>query len=160
MITSWEALPSVAQAPPDAVPSQSRTRLVKQQINRRTVLRSATVLAVTLGATALGWVPTGRPREALATVGTSHGSCAAAGYPDYSGLCTGAPYDQGYCGGDGWFKDGHFDGYRWEPITACSGRNAWIWDEGRVGWRCADGMRYDSSGSGTFLICNAVAYRR
>lgn len=161
MITSWDAIPAAEAAPLNAAPSKSRERLVKQQLNRRTVMRSASVLAVTLGATVLGGLPTGRPRRAFAAEGSYWGSCADAGYPSYDGLCTGAPYDQSYCGSDGWFKTGTSGGYRWTPITACSNRNAWIWDAGRVGWRCCDGMRYASGGgSGTFLICNAVAYRR
>jgi hypothetical protein len=160
MITSWDAIPSADVAPLDAAPSPNRARLVKQQINSRTVIRSVTDLAVKLGATVLGWLPVVHARQEVAAVGSYWGNCASAGYPEYEGLCTGAPYDPSYCGGDGWFKNGDSGGYRWTPVTACGDRNAWIWDAGRVGWRCCDGMRYGGSGSGTFLICNAVAYRR
>ncbi|WP_117213697.1 hypothetical protein [Allorhizocola rhizosphaerae] len=157
MNVTWEAIPSADTEPASAEPSRIRA-LADAAVNRRTVIRSVAALGMTLGVTALGWVTPGG-RRAEAAVGSEHGNCAGYAYDNI--LCVGAPYSQNYCGGDGWFLNGVINGWRWYPITACAGRNAWIWDVGRVGYRCADGHRAAlSGGSYTFLICSYPAYRR
>ncbi len=157
MNVTWQEIPSADTDPGDAPPSAIRA-LADKAVNRRTVMRSATALGMTLGVTVLGWVVPGAARRAEATPGSYWGNCNIYNYDGI--LCLGGPYSSGYCGGDGWFLNGNFSGYRWEPVTRCNGRNAWIWDTGSVGWRCCDGMRYPlGGGAGTFLICSAVAYR-
>ncbi len=153
MNVTWQDIPSADTAPEGAEPST-----IRFEIKRRTVVRSVAALGMTLGVTALGWVAPGGSRRAEAAVGSQWGNCNVFSYDGV--LCVGAPYSTGYCGGDGWFLNGWSGGHRWTPITACNSRNAWIWDTGSVGWRCADGLRYwNGGGSGEFLICSAVAYR-
>jgi len=108
-------------------------------------------------------------RRASATVGTEYSNCANydtwPGYDNNSLVCVGFPYSYIYCGSDGWFKNGSFDGgtTQYRPVRICgagglSARNAWRWPHGQNRYRCADGQfRYLRNGTWTawvYRICS------
>lgn len=109
-----------------------------------------------------------RPRPVFAAVGTEYYDCANygawPGYNDNTQWCVGAPYSYSYCGGDGWFKYGYFDGGTtyYSPVAACGNglpyKNAWRWQHGSYRYRCADGnFWYFSNGrwwGPLFRICS------
>lgn len=135
-----------------------------RRVQRRGFLAVMATAAMTLGVTALSWVPLARP--ARAEPGTEYLGCGQ--YSDGPGgpLCTGYPYSTDYCGDDDWFRngcfetsDGHTDCY--QPLEICEadegrGRNAWRWQTDDAEWRCADGeVEHEGAPNPERVICSA-----
>lgn len=135
-----------------------------RRVRRRGFLAVMAAGAMTLGITALSWVPLAR--TARAEPGSEYPGCGQYGDGPGGPLCYGFPYSPRYCGDDNWFRNGCIENsddtvncYRPLPICEAGnrgGRNAWRWEADGTVWRCADGeVQYDGAPNPETVICNA-----
>lgn len=149
----WDSLPDYEKAPPGAERVvREGTASTAPGTGRRRFLQVGLALGGALALNGLQALSGVRLKPAGATVGTEHTNCAGydatGGYVDNSVVCVGPPYSYIYCGSDGWFKDGYFDGgtSHYKPVVHCgngynvSFKNAWRWSYGSNRYRCADGV--------------------
>jgi hypothetical protein len=165
----WEALPSADTPGNDDVPAVlPDPEAPVRRLSRRRFVQSVLVLGGALSLNGLQVLSGIKLRPAGAMVGSEYTDCA--GYSNWNGynnntlVCVGGAYSYIYCGSDGWFKYGYFDGgyTYYTPITICGNgipkRNAWRWPHGPYRYRCADGnFYYYSSGRWVgplFKICS------
>lgn len=165
----WDSLPDVdapGEGEEPVVRAEPHTRSWK--VSRRHFVKGAIALGGALSLNGLQILSGVKLRPAGATVGSEYTTCA--GYENWSGynnntlVCVGGSYSYIYCGSDGWFKNGYFDGgYTfYSPRAFCGNglpaRNAWRWSHGTYRYRCADGyFWYWSSGRWVgpqFKICS------
>ncbi|MGH3825605.1 MAG: hypothetical protein ACRDQX_00295 [Pseudonocardiaceae bacterium] len=155
-------IPLIGQPRPDAPPRG--VRFEDPAVHRRGFLAVLGTAAMTLGMTALSWVPLARP--ARADPGSEYPSCGLYHYGPHGPICTGAPYSPSYCGSDNWFKNGCFGSWEkgldcYQPRTICragtEAREAWLWKADDVVYRCADGeIAYAGAPNVEQVICNAT----
>lgn len=162
----WAAIPEARDHPAEG---EAATRLSNRPLaegaavpSRRGFLKVSGVLGGALALNLLQALSGVRLPFAGAAVGTQWPGCGGFSYSN-SIICTpGNAYSYIYCGSDGWFKNGTFNGgnERYRPIKACNNRNAWRWVHAatQIRYRCADGefSYYRSSGGWTawqFKIC-------
>lgn len=129
--------------------------------SRRRLLQAAGAIGGALALNVLQGISGVRLPFAAATVGSEWTGCTVYAYSNDIVCTPGGVYSYIYCGGDGWFKNGTFNGgnERYRPIAICNQRNAWRWVHNGIRYRCADGefSYYRSSGGWTawqFKICS------
>ena len=167
----WDSMPNV-EAITATTPALGDTdgfaAAPRKGVNRRRFLQVGAALGGALALNGLQVLSGVKLKPAGATVGTEHTGCTIYGswngYNNNTLVCVGAPYSYIYCGSDGWFKNGTFDGgnTQYWPTKACGPyydyRNAWRWSHGSYRYRCADGyFRYWKDGGWTtaqFKICS------
>lgn len=163
-VSRIDGVPRADREPGGPFEARGVTFQAPRSIRRRGFLAVMAAGAMTLGITALSWVPLARP--ARAEPGTEYPGCGR--YDDGPGgpLCSGFPYSPDNCGDDDWFRngcveysDGHVDCYRPLPICEAGnngGRNAWRWEADGAVWRCADGeVQHEGAPNPETVICNA-----
>ncbi len=163
-MTRIDGVPRVDREPEGPFEPRAVTFEAARPLRRRGFLAVMAAGAMTLGITALSWVPLARP--ARAQPGSEYLGCGQ--YADGPGgpVCYGFPYSAGHCGDDHWFRngcfetsDGHTDCY--QPLTICEAgddgaRNAWRWATDEAEWRCADGeVQYEGAPNPETVICSA-----
>jgi len=172
----WDELPAVDEEGAGLeVVARAVESAAPRALTRRRVMQVGLTLGGAVALNALQVLAGVKLRRASATVGTEYLDCARydnwSGYNNNSLVCVGFPYSYIYCGSDGWFKNGYFDGgtTQYRPVQICgtgglSARNAWRWPHGQYRYRCADGQfRYIRNGTWTawvYRICSQwIGYR-
>jgi hypothetical protein len=163
-MTRIDDVPRADREPDGPVEPRSVTFQSPRRVRRRGFLAVMAAGAMTLGVTALSWVPLAR--TARAEAGTEYPGCGRYGDGPGGPVCYGFPYSSDHCGDDDWFRngcyensDGTVDCYR--PLAICEagddgGRNAWRWEDDDTVWRCADGeLQYEGAPNPETVICNA-----
>ena len=184
MSLTFDHIPDLEQAPADAAGTTALSRLPSIG-NRRTVLRAATLGAITIGTVALTWF-NGRKAQAeagpMGLQGWDRNDCRDAypsGYEEFGdtsgqyvntyAACFGGTWRSStYCEA-GWHKHGTWTYGTVQadhaPISALCGstltKNAWKWTtpDGRT-YRCSDGMTTywggPYNGQTYFTICRST----
>lgn len=159
-----DGVPSADRPPDGPFAAREVTFEAPRRVRRRGFFAVMAAGAMTLGVTALSWVPLARP--ARAEPGSEYMGCGRYGDGPGGAVCHGYPYSEEHCGEDGWFLDGCYtnsdgsvDCYR--PLEICragdeGGRNAWRWKTEDEEWRCADGeVQYEGAPNPETVICSA-----
>lgn len=157
MTLNVDDIPSIDVAPAASRRSAVAAALRRQSPSRRSVLRAAVGTGMTIGLTAVGWLPGARPAHAgWHSRYSQWPDCH--GYHDPESTCTPPSWyiSADNCNGENFHRDDMDNGgcnyTNWNVKLTCGGRNAWKWGD----TRCSDGHYYHVDCSGRETNTNSI----